>query len=90
MVQQVAKAFCHYRAGTGKSLRQDIGAQQHQGAHFGLAEGFADPGGVAAHEIVLERGNLIMTDMNVGQLSETGGDAVHHALFFDDRFDYGT
>ncbi len=44
----------------------------------------ADAGRVAAHEVHLQLGELVVRNGDVGELAEAGGDAVDHATAVDD------
>src|SRR5438477_12187920 len=42
---------------------------------------------MTADEIVLERRDLIVANMNIGELAESRGNAVYGAVLVDNRFD---
>ncbi len=70
------KRFDRPDANARPALGEGIGPQDHHGPHGLVREGAADSGGVAAHEIPLERLDVRLLNRHVGKPAESGIDAV--------------
>jgi hypothetical protein len=62
--------------------------RQDQSHHLGRQR-LADAGGVAQHDVALERGEIACCDSHLGQLPEAGVDAVHGLALGEDGGDRG-
>ena len=60
----------------GEALRQHVGAQRHRRADGAGRQRIAEPGGVAAQQVELQRLERVGRDLDVGERSEAGVDAV--------------
>src|SRR6188768_4143221 len=60
-----------------KAQGENIGPQQHHGAHLRLGERPANPARMAADEVDLKLFEFVGRDVNVGQLPKPGADAVN-------------
>ena len=58
------------------ALGQHVGAQRHRRAHDRYRQRFADAGGVAAQQVDLQLGERVGRDPNLGEVAESGVDAV--------------
>ncbi len=59
---------------------QGVGAKNQEGAHDGRFERRSDAGGMAAHEVQLQRRDLVGGDPAVGEMAEAGRDAVDRGV----------
>ena len=60
----------------GEAFRQHVRAQRHRRAHGARRQRLADAGGVAAEQVELQRFERVGRDLDVGERSEAGVDAV--------------
>jgi hypothetical protein len=79
-IQHRTERFDHHRTHSTVALRQRVGAEQHHGAHFSLAERRADTAGMAANQIQLQLPDLIGRDPYCGEFAEAGIDAVDRCV----------
>ena len=66
----------HDRAHARETAREARGLQHHDQPHGRVGERRADAGRVRAHEVELQRGELVVGDARLRQLAEAGVDAV--------------
>ena len=70
------------------SLGQHIRSQQKHCSHFGFRQWLADSGGMTAHQVALQRGQFFQWNPHLGQLAESGIDAVGRLAARHDRLDH--
>ena len=72
-----------------EALGEHVGAQRHRRAHVAHRQRIADAGGVAAQQVALQRFQRVGRDLDFGERSESGVDAVDRLvaarLPIDDR-----
>jgi hypothetical protein len=76
VIEKGEEGFEELGADAAASFGEDVGAEEEHGADFVLGEGIAESAGVAADEIALEDLDLPGLDADVGELAESGVDAV--------------
>ena len=86
MVEQIAQALGNCRPHARETFSQHVRTQKHQRANFFFAESISHAGCVASHEVALELRDFFVADMDVGELAESGRDAINHAVLADDGF----
>ncbi len=67
---------------------QRIGAQGHDDSRFGFRERWAEPAGVAAHQVELQAGEFVIGDADFAELPEAGIDAVDRDVMLGDVLDH--
>ena len=67
-----------------KPKRKNVGAKQHHRPHLRLREWATDATRVAAHQVDLELLEFVGRNLNVGQFSEAGADAIDDLPARDD------
>ena len=77
-----ARAFTR---GSAIALGENIRSQQNQSAGFVFRQRIPNAGSMAAHEVVLQLPELIVADMDVGELAESRSDAIDGTILLDDR-----
>ena len=88
-VHQRHQMLQHHAAHAGKAARQAVDFQQHNQAHGGIVQRFADTGGMAQHDGALQLFQIFAGDAGGGQQTEAGVDAVNRTVFFDNAVDAG-
>ena len=76
-VQELDKTLDQFQATPRVTTGQRVRPEEHDRAHRRAVQRVAHPGGVAAHQVVLECGALTGLDHDVGQTTEAGRDAVY-------------
>src|SRR5450432_3748624 len=89
-VEHCAESVDDVWADSAESFGEGVGAEDHDGAGFGLAKGIADTAGVGADEIYLELRDLFCRDADGSEFAEAGVDAVGGGSGGDEFFDDGT
>src|SRR6185369_13243690 len=80
VVQHREQCVDQFSAHTGNTRRETIGLEQQHATDDRCRERLADSDGVTAHEIELQLTHLVRGDALVRERTETGGDAVTHAI----------
>src|SRR5947207_2512311 len=83
-VEQLEEKIDELRSSAGVTLGNDIGAQQHHRPHFPLRKPVADTRRVAAHEVHLQLGQLLVWNGNFGKFPEAGRHSVDDFVPADD------
>jgi hypothetical protein len=83
-VQHVRQSLGDDGAHAAIAERQRVGAQSHDDARFRLGERYREPAGVAAHQVELQAGQLVVRDAHFAELAEAGVDAVDGEAIFGD------
>ena len=86
-IEHFAKHLDDFEADSAEAERENIGAQQHHGAHFRLGKRLADAAGVTAHKIELKIAQLFVRNAHVGEFAETGVYSVNDRVALDDFVD---
>ena len=89
-VQAFEQQFDHFEAHAGTAKRQTLGAKQEHGANGFPRERFANPHRVRQNQVALQQSCVFNGDANVGEFSETSGDAVDRFVVRDELFDVGS
>src|ERR1035441_1093247 len=86
--RRVSPRSCSCWPAAAPAERQRVGAQSHDDARFRLGERYREPAGVAAHQVELQAGQLVVRDAHFAELAEAGVDAVDgEAIFGDAAYD---
>ncbi len=83
-VEHGAEQFRQCGTGAGEPLREDVRTQQHHRAHFAPRQRHTHAGRMAAHEVHLQRRELVRRDRHVGELAEPRRHAIHDLVAGDD------
>ncbi len=89
MVQQAEQRVDDSAAHARRTARQARRRQQHHGAHDIGRQRRADPGSMAANEVVLKLAQALGGNMNFAQAAEAGRNTVDDPLLSDDSLDQG-
>ena len=76
VVQQRDERFERLDANPGEPFRQHVGTQRHRRAHGAGRQRLAQPGGVAAQQVELERFERVGRYLHVGEGAEARIDAI--------------
>ena len=77
-IQHRHEQLDHFQPNPAEPERENVRPEQHHRAHFRLTERPADAAGMAADEIHLQLLAFLGRNMDVGELPESGADAVDH------------
>ena len=86
-IQHECQSLGKDRAHAAVSKCQRIGAQGHDDSRFGFGERWAEPAGVAAHQVELEACDFVTGDAHFAEFPEAGIDAVDRDVMFGDVLD---
>jgi hypothetical protein len=90
VVQQRQQRLDDDAADAGSPARQTGGGEQHHGAHNVGCERRSDPGGVTAHQVVLQFAQPLGGNTNFAERAEPSGYAIADLALGYNRFDHGT
>ena len=88
-IDELQQALDHERAHAGKSAREARGLQHQDEPHRGIRKRRADTRGMRAHEIELERRELVVGDPRLRELAEAGIDSVERFARLEPRANRG-
>src|SRR5262245_17607714 len=86
-VEHLAKQLDDIPTNSAEAERQHVRPEQHHCAHLGFGKWRANSAGVTADKVQLKLTEFVLRHTNVGQLSETGVDAVNHRIPRNDLLD---
>ena len=79
-IQQIAEPLGDQRPDAREALREDVGADQHHGAHDVARQRIADAGAVGADHVALQLVEIFAGNADVGQQADAGIDGVDRVV----------
>ncbi len=88
MIEQGDQRLERGEADAREAFREHVGAQRHRRPHGADRQRIAQPGGVAAQQVELQRFERVRRDRDLGERTEAGVDAVRRLIAARAPFDH--